>query len=428
MSAGFLAIPDARSRLGTYLLLMLAGSLLSLLAARSLSASRTGFLLFCGAVFRATLLFRGPDLSDDLYRYVWDGRLAAAGISPYRLAPDAPQFAGMDPGLNSRVAHRESKTVYPPVGQAVFRVAAASGPLAESALKAFFGAADLAIVALLANSGGANASWAAALYAFHPLPITESAGQGHLDSLGVALLLASMSLARGQRPIRSGFAFALSVLTKYVPAAGTLVFVRRGGFRFAAAAVGLSALLWSAASQPGASPAGDLARYATRWEYNSVLYPAAVAGMEAMRLPQRAKSGFLALKERLHHPEWAQSVFPLFYAGFFARLALAVLLWAALCVIAWRARTLDGALLASLGALLVASPTLHPWYLLWVLPLAALRREPGFLFLSCSVPVSYSLLYPGGLPPGIVFAVEYVPFLLLLLYSGWRCRFGRARA
>ena len=104
VSAGFLLLPDARSRLGTYLVLVLAGSLLSLLAARSLSASSIAFLLLCGGLFRATLIPRAPDLSDDLYRFVWDGRVAAAGISPYRFAPDTPELA--DKSLHDRQATR----------------------------------------------------------------------------------------------------------------------------------------------------------------------------------------------------------------------------------------------------------------------------------------------------------------------------------
>ena len=420
VSAGFLALPDARTGLGAYLLLMLAGSLLSLLAARSLSASRIGFLLLCGGLFRATLLPRAPDLSDDLYRYAWDGRVAAAGISPYRFRPDAPQLSGVAPGLLARVGHRDVRTVYPPVSQAVFRLAAAAGPATPMILKVCFASADLAVVALLAGSGAPAARWAAALYAFHPLAVTESAGQGHLDSLGIALLLAAAAFVRFRRPVAAGVAFALSVLTKYVSGAGLLVFARRGGARFTAAAAVVAALTWSAAAQPGASPGGDLSQYATRWEYNSVLYPAAVALMERTALPDRAKRAFISWKERLHHPSWTQSVFPFFYAGFFARALLATLLALALALVAWRARSVEGALLASLGALLVASPTLHPWYLLWVLPFAATRKEPGFLFLSFSVPVSYSLLYPGGLPPGAVLAIEYVPFLILLAVSAGR--------
>ncbi|MDQ5871298.1 MAG: hypothetical protein M3547_03725, partial [Acidobacteriota bacterium] len=68
---GITVLPDARTHLAAYLLLFLAGSLLSLYAARSLTASRTGFLLVCAAAFRLTLLFRPPDLSEDVHRYLW---------------------------------------------------------------------------------------------------------------------------------------------------------------------------------------------------------------------------------------------------------------------------------------------------------------------------------------------------------------------
>jgi hypothetical protein len=153
-----------------------------------------------------------------------------------------------------------------------------------------------------------------------------------------------------------------------------------------------------------------------------VLFPAAVALMERTALPERAKDAFISWKARLHHPPWTQSIFPFFYAGFFARALLAVLLLVVLMVAASRARTLEGALVTSLGALLVASPTLHPWYLLWVLPFAAARKEPGFLFLSFSVPVSYSLLYPLGVPRAAVLLFEYVPFAALLAFSAFRRR------
>jgi len=113
-----------------------------------------------------------------------------------------------------------------------------------------------------------------------------------------------------------------------------------------------------------------------------------------------------------------QSLFPFFDAGFFARAALAVVLAAALLTIAWRARSVEGAVFASLGALLLASPTLQPWYLLWVLPFAARRREPAFLYLSFAVAASYALLYPvAWLPRPLVFAVEFAPFTVLLARS-----------
>ncbi len=415
MAVGFLAAPDPKEHLAPYLALVLAGAVTSLLAAGILSASSLGFLLFCGGLLRATLLLRAPALSDDAFRYLWDGRVGAEGISPYAFAPDDPAVSRVDPDLNGRVAHRDIRSVYPPVAQAAFRVFGRRGGL--FAWKAFAAAADLSVVALLAEAGGTGAGFAAALYAFHPLPVTEAAGEGHVDSLGVALLLASLAhLARRRRSI-AGVAFALSALTKYVCLAATIPLLRRGRCKFLAAAAAATAVLWLAASRPGASPLGGIGRYATRWDFNSPAYAAASLLMDATRLPEAAKDVFVDLKERWRNPDWTQAVFPYFYSAFFARALLAAVLAAALLLIALRVRDLEAAVLASLAALLLLSPTLYPWYLLWLLPFAARRREPAFLFLCFSAPLSYALLYPlPGISRDLVYGLEFGPFALLLAW------------
>jgi hypothetical protein len=417
-------LPDARRGLTAYLLLFLAGALLSLFAARSLSASGLGFLLLCAGAFRLTMLLHQPDLSDDVYRYVWDGKVATTGRSPYAFAPDDPEVAGLFPELRARVAHRELRTVYPPVAQAAFRAAASAPGGGVLAMKAILAAADLAIVALLFASGGGGARFGAALYAFHPLAVTESAGQGHLDSLGVALLLAALIYLGRRRAVPSGVAFAASVLTKYVPLAAVLPFARRGGWRFAAAALVTCAAVWGLAARGGGRPIGALGEYATRWEFNSVLYPAVSGAIDSAHLPEKAKAAYIRWKDRqeLQRP-WMQGVFQYFYTAFFARVALALLLAVVLAGIAARGGDPDGAVFASLGAFLIFSPTLHPWYLLWVLPFAAKRREPAFFYLSSAVPLSYGLLYPSGaMTPTGIRVLQYAPFAVLLARTLWKGR------
>ena len=165
--------------------------------------------------------------------------------------------------------------------------------------------------------------------------------------------------------------------------------------------------------------------YAARWEFNSPVYMGTVALVETLELPRKAKEAFLALKEEWGHPPWTQKVFPYFYSAFFARAILGVVLAGALLVIGRRVRLLDASVFASLAALLLLSPTLHPWYLLWVLPFAALRREPAFLFLSFVIPISYALLYPlPGVPPALILLAEYVPFFVLLLRTTLAGRSG----
>jgi hypothetical protein len=406
--------PAARDGLVLYLFLFIAGSLVAVQAARSLSASGRGFLLLCGALLRLTLVWRAPDLSDDVYRYLWDGRVARSGISPYRYAPDDPALSAIDPPWRARVAHREIRTVYPPVAQAVFRIFGGGGNVLF--LKSALALADLSIVALLA--AGPGGAFAAALYAFHPLPVTETAGEGHVDSLGAALLLATVIYLSGKpswrRRMAAGLTFALSILTKYVAAAAVLPVFRRGKLVCVASALALSSVLWFAASRQ-AGPAGGLDQFATRWDFNSILYPAAVRLMDATGLPEAAKDLWIEWKDRWGSPRWADRAFPYFYSAFFARGLLALLLAAALIAILVRVRDLEAAAFASLAALLIFSPTLYPWYVIWILPFAARRREPAFLFLSFCIPIAYALAFPlPGVAPAVILAVEYVPFAVLL--------------
>ena len=435
MAAGLAFLPDARTALLRYLLLFAAGSLLAILAARSLSASGSGpgFLLLAGALLRVTLLMRAPDLSDDVFRYAWDARVASFGISPYAHAPSDPEVASLALEAAAAVSHADVRTVYPPVAQAAFRAARGLGE-GSLPLKALFAAADLSVVALLLALGGPGAGFAAALYAFHPLPVTESAGQGHLDSLGIALLLASLVYLSRRRPVRAGVAFALAVMTKYVPLFAALSVVRgapssRGKWRFAAAAFAVGAAVWIAASRTGVSPWGGLSDYAARWDFNSVAYPALETLFARTDAPGAAKAAFSSWEGR---PGWMQPAFAFFYAGFFARAALALVAAAALVTIAWRIRDVETAVFASLATLLLVSPTLHPWYLLWILPFAARARNAAFLYLCSAVVLSYALLYPVvGLPRSAVYALEYVPFAALLLlpaFPGTSRRVTRHRA
>ena len=401
-----------------------AAGLLCLLAAPILSTSGPRFVLAAAALFRATLLFRSPDLSDDAFRYLWDARVARAGISPWRYAPAAPEVAGLDPALRAKVAHPAIRTVYPPVAEAAFRIGSGGGR-SGLALKTLFAAADVGVVWMLCR----ESPFAGALYALHPLAVTESAGQGHVDALGILLLLISLAALRSGRRTASGIAYAGAVLTKYVPLAGVLPMARRGRLPLVIAAAATTSVLWLAAAREGASPLGGMRDYATRWEFNSVLYPATVRVVHATDLPARAKSAFLDWKARHGHPPWTQSVFPYFYDAFFARAALGVLLAAVLVVIAWRVRDPTAAVFASIASLLLVSPTLHPWYLLWTLPFAAQRREPAFLFLSFSSPLAYGLLYPiPMLSRSFLLLAQYVPFTLLLAATLARALRRRANA
>ncbi|MGH9443041.1 MAG: hypothetical protein ACRD16_12295 [Thermoanaerobaculia bacterium] len=401
--------PDFRPHLLVYLALVSTAVPAAFIFAGRASR-RTA--LACGLIFRATLLVRSPDLSDDLLRYVWDGRVAASGRSPYALAPSDPRLSALRDSGWREMSHRDTRTIYPPVAEFLFKLGAVSG-FPQISLKAAFGAADLSVVWLLGAFPGGE--FASALYAAFPLSVVESAGMGHVDSVGIALLLASLLLLESGRRGLSGAAAALSVLTKYVSGAALLPGLRRGKLPFLAVLLLVGGLVWRVGEGSGPSPASGLANFATRWEGNSVLYPASFWAVSRIHLPERAKAFYAEWKSRRPQRPWMERIWPYFYAEFFARAALALVLAAGLLVIAVRIADPVRATGASIGLLLLCSPVLHPWYLLWMLPFAALFRSASFLYLAACVPFAYALLdsTPFFTPP-VVLLLEYAPFAALL--------------
>jgi len=178
--------------------------LLGGLVARRRGTERSGVLvvLVAGALFRAVLVPTPPVLSDDLYRYLWDGRVQAAGISAYRHAPAAPALAHLRdgvvwPGINRKPV----RTIYPPLAQGVFAVTWRLGVRTPTAWKALVVAADVAatlvLTALLAALGKDRRHVLA--YAWNPLAVLDVGQAGHLEGLVVlAVALAGLAWARGR--------------------------------------------------------------------------------------------------------------------------------------------------------------------------------------------------------------------------------------
>src|ERR1041385_8962260 len=110
-----------------FIKLALVQSVLYLIAAWLIFRARNArstliIVLVLAGIFRLSILFAPPYLSDDIYRYVWDGRVQAAGINPYHYIPAAPELAHLrDDAIYPRINRREwAHTIYPPVAQVVF--------------------------------------------------------------------------------------------------------------------------------------------------------------------------------------------------------------------------------------------------------------------------------------------------------------------
>jgi hypothetical protein len=173
-------------------------------------------ILIGAAAMRLALLFSEPTLSSDIYRYVWDGRVQASGTNPYRYAPAASELEPLrDPDIWPHINRAGYVTIYPPVAQSVFFAVTRLG---ESVVTMKFGLllfeaiGIAAIVALLQRLGMQAAQVAA--YAWHPLPVWEIAGNGHVDAAMLAFILVGLLAYLHGRTLTAGVLIALGTLIK----------------------------------------------------------------------------------------------------------------------------------------------------------------------------------------------------------------------
>lgn len=370
---------------------------------RGLGAGRLGLLLVVAAAiaFRAAAFVPGdatPPLSGDVHRYAWDGRVQLAGINPYRHAADAPELAFLRddavwPGIN----HRDWETVYPPGAQAAFAASQATlGDAVRSTTWLFLlaEAGAVALLVLVLRRMRAPPERVAA-YAWHPLAVSEIAGNGHVDALAVLALAGLLAAWTARRRPLAGACVGAAALVKLGPILLVPALARAGGRRFAAAALGLVALAYLPyAATVGWGVLGSLGRFEAEERFNGsldrLLAPAVGEGPSQALLT----AGLLAVVGVVAPREHAA-------AEQVARSCLLVL-----------------------GGLLLVVDYVQPWHALWLTPFLAVAWAPGWLWLSGALPLAYVVKAVGPLPLWASLAI-YGPVGLAAL---WRLRPRRSPA
>lgn len=177
--------------------------------------------LIFAALFRLSILFSPPYLSDDIYRYIWDGRVQFAGINPYRYIPADESLAELrDEQIYPNINRRDyAHTMYPPVAEAAFLLItrfSESVTWMKAAMVGFEAVAIWAIVQLLISFGLARQR--VLLYAWHPLAVWEFAGSGHLDAPAIAFIALALLARRKQAGTSTGVLLACATCVKLFPA------------------------------------------------------------------------------------------------------------------------------------------------------------------------------------------------------------------
>jgi alpha-1,6-mannosyltransferase len=336
--------------------------------------------LALAALWHLLFLFVPPGPDDDVHRYVWDGRVQRFGYNPYLVIPSDPAFSGLHTSETRALNNPDLPSPYPAGAQLFFRGVTA---IHESvfALKVAFVICDWAIILMLLHilrRSGQAAHWVLA-YAWNPLLATEVAGSGHIDIVGVLLLLVSaVALGRRWRAV-AALAFGLAVAVKLLPIVLLPLYWRRVRIRdgvLAAVAVGL---LYVPFLNHGRLTIGSLATFLESFRFNDPVF----AALERVAAPRLVVGlavlvGFsAAIWMRSKGPAWSWDAF------------------------AW-----------PMAASLLCAPVVYPWYLLWLLPFARSASTAPLILWTVSILPTYYVwhLRALGRPwlvPGWIMLLEY---------------------
>ncbi len=336
--------------------------------------------LVLAAMWHLPFLLTPPGLDDDIHRYLWDGRVQRLGYNPYLVVPNDPAFAGLHTPETRTLNHPDLPSPYPAGAQLFFRAVTA---IHESifALKLTFVLCDFAIALILLDMlrrSGQGAHWVLA-YAWHPLLAIEVAGSGHIDIVGVLLLVMSFAaLGRRWRAV-AAVTFGLAVAVKLLPIVLLPLYWKRVRMRDGVLAAFVVGLLYVPFLNHGRIPIGSLGTYIQSFRFNGPVF----AMLERVAAPRLVVGlavlvGFLAAI-------WMRKKSPASSPDAFA----------------W-----------PMAASLLCAPVVYPWYLLWLLPFArSVSTVPIIIWTVGIIPTYYvwhlRTLGRPWLVPGWIMLLEY---------------------
>ncbi len=342
-----------------------------------------GCLLAC-AILRLVPIAVEP--SDDLYRYVWEGRIQRAGFNPYVVAPDDSRLIELRDEYWPHINHPDYTAIYPPLAQRLFRLMAAISPTLF-AFKLMHVVADVLLFLLLARwlKRRGQSSDRVVLYALCPLTLSAFAVEGHLDSLMLLLLVAAGFADERKRLLSCGFLLGLATLAKLIPVL-LLPWLMWRHWRAGLVMIGVIGLGYLPYIDAGSALFASLTRFGGQTD---------MLGL-----------GFSVLS-------WLTD-------GGLARVVGIALIGGASLYSAWRSESLADAMYLPFAAMVLLMPVVQYWYVTWILILMPLRPRVAWLVLAgCMV-----FYFESGrqlaefgtwtLPGWTIWAV-YTPFVVALV-------------
>ncbi len=207
---------------------------------RLYALSHFRYLLIACILFRVLLLFSVPNLSDDVYRFIWDGRLMMHGINPYSQLPAEVMQSALIPGITKELYQQLNSpsyyTIYPPVLQSIFWLTA------KASNNVFGTIVCMKVIILLAEAGSIlllpailkrlqQPKHYTLLYAVNPLVIAELTGNVHFDAVMIFFLMLAFLFLLKNKIYLSAIFLALSISSKLVPVLFLPLIIKKLGWK-----------------------------------------------------------------------------------------------------------------------------------------------------------------------------------------------------
>lgn len=368
-------------------------------------------IIIFSIIFRVILISLKPALSHDIMRFLWDGRLIFHGINPYLYTPESSELDALkDVAYFIDYEFKHTLTVYPPIAQFIFGVAyffTDGNPFGIKLLTTIFDLMNIFILTLLIKTvNPKNLLSGIIIYAWSPLLIIESTGNGHIEPIPIFFILLSLLLLVRSRIRLSSISYSSACLSKLFPIILLPIFLMhtknfsRGKIKkfFVWFIITSSIFLIPVLLSSGLNLLHQIFWYSQNITYNSSLYriieflfpfPSTVNIARIITYSAFIVTGFLLLRNKnlTSFIEFAEGCLLLF------------------------------------GLFLLFAPAVFQWYLIWLLPFIAIlginRKNIGWFYFSAAVILAYLPQFSFDYDVNSIALIQYLPLYVILILSAF---------
>ena len=363
-------------------------------------------VLITAILCRVLILPSDPIFENDYWRYMWDGHVFAHDINPFRYAPNAKALDWISTEYRDNIGWKHYATIYPPFSQYVFGFTHVIAPDSVLGLKLVLIGFDLATGVLLAKwlqTLCRPPGWSL-LYLLNPLVFKEIANSAHLDSIVVFMTLLSCWFLYRKRHELGWVALACATCAKVYPLILIPFFIKmdKKWRLHLLLYVTVVLVLYLPFLDAGGMLFNGTRAYAKYWIFNASVFQV-TNNIVLSIFDLDTAHGWL--RNALAKDYFSKALMGIFFlVGVFYRLRFPQ-----------TEKDIASAALWTIGLVLILSPVVDTWYVLWVLPFAILQRNRAWIIFSYLSFLSYAWFYSKAQAPYFR-TLEYVLFYGLLLY------------